>query len=193
MSEKFIMNMEQRQAFEQLTPNEQLYAAAIISGSSRREACRKSGVKMQTGHRPAVRKFLTMVSEELLSDAVMSRAEAMERLTTIARTSITDVVDVRQVNWGTDEEPDIQTMWQLRNDEEALSSVQKLSAGPSGPKIELYSSLQAIRQMSDMCGWAINEDVGALEAEGRTFDVQALSNDTLHELVMVHYANTERE
>ena len=101
---------------------------------------------------------------------------------------------MKKINWGTEEEPDIQTVWQLKDDPEALASVQKLSAGPSGPKVELYSALQAIKQMAEMAGWTIGANAeGALtvETDSSVIDVSSMSNETLHELVLNHYASRE--
>jgi len=196
------MNAEQLRAFEALNDREQRFALKILSGSTGREAIEAGWPHTNERHlragtvrnRPHVHQFLTAMQCSLVGDAIMSRNEAMERLTKIARTTLNDVIDTVSVNWGTDEEPDIQMMCKLRDDEEALEAIAEISSGPNGPKVKMHDPLKAIKQMAEMNGWNANIGVelnqqGSL-IEGEALDVKTLSNDALHELVMLQYAGT---
>ena len=198
----YEMNPTQRKAFEALNDREQRFAIKILSGASGPEAIAAGWPHTNERHlragtvrnRPHVHRFLTEMQCALIDDAIMSRNEAMERLTRIARTSITDVIDIKEINWGTDDNPDVQTMWQLRNNEEALETVSELKAGPNGPQIKLHDPLKAIKQMAEMNGWNANVGIdvnnGGTMLEGEVVDVTALSNEALHELVMLQYAGS---
>lgn len=193
------MTPQQRSAFERLNDREQRFALKILSGSSGPEAIEagwphSNERNLRAGavrNRPHVHAFLTEMQCTLIDDAIMSRNEAMERLTKIARTYITDVVEIKEINWGTEEAPDMQTTWQLRNDTEALETVSELKAGPNGPQVKLHDPLKAIKQMAEMNGWNANINIGVNQGgllEGEVIDVKELSNDALHELVMLQYA-----
>jgi len=195
----YEMTPQQRAAFERMDDREQRFALKIISGASGAEAIKAgwpdakgAGIRATTvRHRPKVRAFLTEMQCTLIDDAIMSRNEAMERLTKIARATITDVVDIKEINWGTPEAPDLQTTWHLRNDSDALETVSELKAGPAGPQIKLHDPLKAIKQMAEMSGWNANINVDVNQGgllEGEVIDVKELSNDALHELVMLQYA-----
>lgn len=196
------MSPEQMEAYANLNDAEQRFATTLLGGGTPVEALNAGGWvganktrATAIRNRPHVRKFMALMQVDLVADAMMSRNEAIERLSEIARSSITDVVDVKTVNWGTEQQPDIQTTWQLKSDGESLSSVSKISSGPAGPRVELYSALAAIKQLSDMCGWEVpkQSEVKVSTDDDKVIDVTKLSNETLHELVLNHYATSDNE
>lgn len=200
------MSEEQQEAFAQLDDCEQRFAMAILQGANGSAALRVGwpGEHPNAGgrtagmirNRPRVHAFLTAMQATDMHDVIMSRNEAMERLTRIARTTLADVIDTKQVNWGTEEQPDYQIMWNLRLDnEEALEAVSEVKAGPNGPQVKMHDPLKAIKQMADMSGWnaAVELDVNAKGITGATIDVEALSTEALHEIVMIDYEATQAD
>lgn len=99
--------------------------------------------------------------------AVMSRQEALERLTRIGRTSLSDLIDWRTVELGRDDDGNLiqQTSWALKDsvaqDPGSLSLISELSATKDGIKIKTHSQLQAIQQLAKMQGW----DIQGLETD----------------------------
>lgn len=197
------MNEEQQEAFVQLDDCEQRFAMALLRGATGTEAVKAGwpGARRDRSagamrNRPRVHAFLTAMQAADMHDVIMTRNEAMERLTRIARTAITDVIDTKQVNWGTEEQPDYQIMWNLKLDnEESLEAVSELKAGPNGPQVKMHDPLKAIKQMADMSGWnaSVEIDVNAKGLTGATIDVEALSNEALHEIVMIDYEATTKD
>jgi len=93
------------------------------------------------------------------SKAVMSRQEALELLSTIARTSVSDIAEFSEVETGEDEEgnPVSSTTWRILNSseisKEASLSIKSVTATKMGPKLEMHDRLSALQQLSKMEGW----------------------------------------
>jgi phage terminase small subunit len=193
------LTREQESAFAALDDCEQRFALAILAGKSGEQAVKAGWPKDESikhgtvRNRPAVRYFLTKMQSAYISDAIMTRNEAMERLSSIARATIDDVVQVKKVNWGSDEDPDYQVTWTVRDDAPGMAAVKSIGSSPQGPKVELHSPLIALKQLAELAGWV--QDPNAPQGdliEGQVVDVSKLSNETLHELVLTYY-KTEQE
>jgi len=100
--------------------------------------------------------------------SVMSRQEALERLSTFARTDLSDLVEFGSYELGEqDGQPVIQSAWKIRDsvlqDPKKLAAISELSAGRDGIKIKTHSPLQAIQQLAKLQGWDVHE----LDLEGK--------------------------
>lgn len=92
------------------------------------------------------------------SAAVMTRQEALERLSRFARADLADLVEFGTHELGeVDGEPVIQSTWRIKDsvlqDPAALSAIAELNASKDGIKIKTHSPLQAIQQLAKMQGW----------------------------------------
>lgn len=164
------LSAEQRRLFEQLTELQQRTATNVLSGMSQREAYKAAGGKARSDSAAdqvacvmlsniKVKAFMDSMKESALSDAVMSRQEAMERLSSLARISLTDLIEFGSYELGDDGEgnPVVQTSFKIRDsalqDPKALPAIAELTAGRDGIKIKQHSPLAAIKQLADMQGW----------------------------------------
>jgi phage terminase small subunit len=97
--------------------------------------------------------------EKAEGSAVMSREEALEKLSLSARVSITDVADFKltQVGKDADGNPVHQTTWVIKNSEdiapEVAACIKSITITQTGPKLELHDQNSAIKQLADMQGW----------------------------------------
>ncbi|OTA16762.1 terminase [Xenorhabdus beddingii] len=124
---KLTLTDEQKVIFDALTPLQQKFALGILKGLNQVDAYRKAGgkAKGESARTQAsrmitfdnVKTFLDAMNQEAVSDAVMSRQEALERLSHMGRVSIHDIADFRNSQIGEDEEgqPVFQAAWQFKD------------------------------------------------------------------------------
>lgn len=142
----------------------------IQGGMSQREAYRAAGGKAKSDNsadataaeilgRPKVKAFYDSLISEVSKNAVMTREEAMETLSKIARTNVKDVVKFRKARIGEDEngDPVYQTVWEMKDDgdidDDHAAAISELSAGRDGFKFKLHSQVNAIKQLAELEGW----------------------------------------
>ena len=106
-----------------------------------------------------IRSRIEGLNSKAVSAAVMTRQEALERLSGIARTDLADLVEfgTHELGEDTDGKPVIQATWHIKDsalqDPEKLAAIAELTAGRDGIKIKTHSPLQAIQQLAKMQGW----------------------------------------
>ena len=162
-----------------LTPKQEAFCLAYLETGNASEAYRRAysaqnmkpeSVAVAASRALSNAKVALRVSElreRSQTAAVMSRQEALERLTRIGRTSLSDLIDWRTVDLGADESgsPIQQTAWALKDsvaqDPGSLALISELSATKDGFKIKTHSQVQAIQQLAKMQGW----DVQGLETD----------------------------
>jgi phage terminase small subunit len=108
---------------------------------------------------PKVSVRLKELNAASVSDAVMTKQEALELLSVKARIKITDVCDFRQEQVGEDGEgnPIYQTVWTMKNAEdippEVAVCIKSVTVTKTGPKVELYDSIASQKLLSNILGW----------------------------------------
>jgi phage terminase small subunit len=108
---------------------------------------------------PVISLAIEKSREKAETSAVMSRGEALEKLSLSARVSITDVADFKlaQVGEDADGNPVHQTTWVIKNSEdiapEVAACIKSITITQTGPKLELHDQNSAIKQLADMQGW----------------------------------------
>lgn len=108
---------------------------------------------------PNISLRLKKLNEAAVTAAVMTRTEALERLSQFARIDLADLVEFASHELGEDENgsPIIQTAWQVRDsalqDPKALAAITELNASRDGIKIKVQSQIQAIQQLGRFMGW----------------------------------------
>ncbi|MDC9620870.1 terminase small subunit [Xenorhabdus sp. XENO-7] len=161
---------EQKVLFDALTKLQQKFALGILKGLSQIDAYKQAGYKAkteETAHssaseilrNPKVKTFLDAMNQEAVSDAVMTRQEALERLSTMGRVSLYDIAEFRNSQIGEDDEgqPVFQASWQFKDsalqNPAALSAISELTTGKDGIKLKLHDPKAAIRQLAELMGW----------------------------------------
>lgn len=178
----------------QLTPEQQELAAKLThlqkwtmihcaSGMSKMDAYVKAGGKAKGKsannvigkmlEKGSVRAFYDSLVSSAAAKSVMTREEALETLTKIARTTVKDVVRFKDAQIGEDEDgnPVYQTVWQLIDqdnmDDGHAAAIAELSTGRDGFKFKLHSQTGAIKQLSELEGWDAPKKVeGNLTLDG---------------------------
>lgn len=163
------LTAEQQLLFDALTPLQQKFSLAIIKGKNQTDAYKAAKGKAKGDNaRPAARQiytninvqaFLKSVQGEVIDEAIMTREEALKRLTSMGRARITDLVDFGEHDMGKDEDgrPVVQATWRFKDSvkqsPELLDAIAELTAGKDGIKLKLHDARGAIKQMAEMEGW----------------------------------------
>ena len=166
------MTPEQKELFDQLTELQQRTATGVLAGMTQRAAYYAAGGGASTDDGAdvvvsrmlsdvRVKAFMDSMKLQAVSDAMMSREEAIKILSTIGRTHLKDIVKFRTSHVGQDMETGediVQTAWHLceelqDSDSDKLSIISELEVGKYGPKIKTHSPLAAIAQLAKMQGW----------------------------------------
>ena len=164
------MTPEQKTLFDQLTELQQRTAINVLAGMTQRAGYYAAGgtaendkaadaiaSRMLTDAK--VKAFMDAMKEAAVSEAVMSRTEALEKLSALARTDLKDLVEFGEYELGDDGEgnPVIQSSWRIRDsalqDPAKMAAISELTASKEGIKIKTHSPLAAIKQLADMQGW----------------------------------------
>lgn len=176
----------------------------VISGKTQRQAYIDAGGKGSTEKSidAAASKLLSLdkvvafrdsLVEGLASSAIMTRAEALERLSLMGRTRITDIVEFDTVEVMTkgedgEDEPKTQTIWRMKDSAElnelAAASIKSVTFTKQGPKIEMHDAKAAMELLGKWQGWEAAQKVehaGAIAVLGKEEYKQArkemLGND----------------
>lgn len=201
------MTPEQKNLFDQLTGLQQKICTIMIGNPSlsQREAYFAGGGKAKSDDvadasaceilaNPKVKAFMDSMKMQAVSDAIMTREEAMKILTQMARGNLTDIVKFRTAHIGQDMETgeDIrQTAWELDESlqetaPEKLTIISELEVGKSGPKIKQHSKSAAIALLAKMGGWEAAqkfEHAGPGGGPILTKDVSEMSDEALMALI----------
>ena len=175
------MNAEQKILFDNLTNLQQRVATNVLAGMSQRQAYYAAGGTASSDDSAdatcsvmlsdtKVVAFMDSMKAEAVSNAVMSRQEALEKLSNLARTDLKDLVEFGSYELGSDGEgnPIVQAAWRIKDsvlqDPQKMAAISELTAGKDGIKIKTHSPITAIQQLAKMQGW---ESAGKLEVTGK--------------------------
>ncbi|HIC9426503.1 TPA: terminase small subunit [Yersinia enterocolitica] len=163
------LTAEQQQLFDALTPLQKKFTLAIVKGKNQTDAYKAAKGKAKGDAMRAaasrmyanvnVQVFLESVQVSVINDAIMTREEALKRLTSMARARITDLVEFAEHDMGVDDDGRevIQAAWRfkdsVKNAPELLDAIAELTAGKDGIKLKLHDARSAIKQLGDMEGW----------------------------------------
>lgn len=153
-----------------LTPKQEAFCLAYLRTGNASEAYRLSyeaqNMKPESVNRKAkelldnvkIAARLQDLNASAVTDAVMTRQEALERLSSFARTDLADLVEFGSYEIGEqDGHPVIQAAWKIKDsvlqDPAKLAAISELAASKDGIKIKTHSPLSAIQQLAKMQGW----------------------------------------
>lgn len=176
------LTAEQQRLFDVLTPLQKRFSLAIIKGKNQTEAYRKAGGKAKgdnlrkAAHVIAtncdVQAFIKSVQGEIIDEAIMTRDEALKRLSKMGRASIADIAEFSNSIVGEDEEgnPVYQAVWSFKDsslqDPDAMSAVSELISGKDGIKLKMHDTKAAIKQLAELQGWEAPKKTELTGADG---------------------------
>lgn len=156
-----------QQMFDRLQPLQQKVVINVLAGMSNIDAYYAAGGKSKTrGSAEAcvsrmlsdakVRAYLDVMKQEAVTSAVMSRTEMLERLSLLARTPLSDLIEWHSV-LDDEGKPTGQTFWRVKEsakqDPLAMATIAELTAGKDGFKLKQHSQLAAMKQLADLEGY----------------------------------------
>lgn len=162
---------EQQELADCLTHLQRMTVINMITGKmSQRQAYFDAGGKAKNGNTAdaavcrmlknvKVKAFHDSLLASIVNSAIMTREEALERLSVMARTSVKDIANFRKARVGEDENgKDVyQSVWDMKGcddiTENQAMAISELSAGKDGLKFKMHSQASAIKQLSEMEGW----------------------------------------
>lgn len=163
------MTDEQKELFDKLTGLQKDIVTNTIAGMKPIDAYRNSRGKAKKEQtmsasvseilsNPNVKAFLDSMREVGVSSAIMSRTEMMERLSSLARINMNDLVEWADVaSVGDEGELIQQSVWKIKDsahqDPLAMASIAELAATKEGFKVKQHSPLAAMKQLSDLLGY----------------------------------------
>ena len=158
------MTKEQQGLFAKLTRLQQAFAIGIVEGKAQRHAYIDAGGKAKNPDvaasellsTPKVKAFVQSIQAAPANAAVMTREEAMARLSDIARTSAPDLVEVvtkRGVGRSRKTTQQVLLREESLNDPAKRAAIAELSQTKDGIRIKTHSPVQAIQQLARMQGW----------------------------------------
>ncbi len=156
-----------KKMFDDLQPLQQKVAINVIAGMSNIDAYYAAGGKAKTKRAAEssvsgilrdrkVRAYLDSMKQEAVSSAVMGRTEMLERLSLLARTPLSDLIEWHSV-LDDASKPTGQTFWRVKEsakqDPQAMATIAELTAGKDGFKLKQHSQLAAMKQLADLEGY----------------------------------------
>ena len=188
------MTPEQQALSDALTKLQRGVVLGVVAGKSQRQAYRDAGGKAKTDASadavvsemlsdPKVDAFYQSLIAQAANSSVMTREQALERLTLMASTEITDIlefvtVDVKRAGKDGEEETVEETIWRMKDSPEverrARAAIKSVTMTKLGPKIEMYDARDAISQISKMQGWDVVAQKGEDSSASLASSVAAL-------------------
>ncbi|MGJ0637851.1 terminase small subunit [Xenorhabdus bovienii] len=195
---KLSLTDEQQVLFDALTKQQQKFVLGILRGLNQIDAYKQAGYKAKNENTASVsasqifgnlkvKTFLDAMNQEAVSDAVMSRQEALERLSTMGRVSLHDIAEFRNSQIGEDDEgqPVFQASWQFKDsalqNPAALSAISELTTGKDGIKLKLHDPKAAIKQLADLMGWEAPKKTELTGANGGPIQHTDLTEEELED------------
>jgi phage terminase small subunit len=165
-----------------LTPKQESFCLAYLETGNASEAYRRSYSASRMKDKqiweesskllasPKVAQRLVELNASAVSSAVMTRQRALERLSLIAETSITDILEFDQQELDGPDGPVRETIWRMKDSAEipdiAAATIKSVTMTKFGPKIEMYDRLSAIQQLSKMQGWEAAQKLDHISSDG---------------------------
>lgn len=168
-----------------LTPKQERFCLAYLETGNASEAYRRAydaeNMKPETINKRAselldnreIAGRLEELNKSAVTAAVMSRTEALEKLSALARTDLKDLVEFGEYELGSDPEsgvPIIQTSWRIKSsalqDPVKMAAISELTASKEGIKIKTHSPLTAIQQLAKMQGWEAAQKFDHTSSDG---------------------------
>lgn len=196
------MNAEQKLLFDELSLLAQKVCVNVLAGMTQRQAYYEAGGTAKSDEsadatvsqllsNPKVKLFMDSMKAEAVSSAVMSRQEALEKLSNLARTDLKDLVEFGEYELGSDGDgnPIVQASWRIKDsamqDPNKMAAISELTAGKDGIKIKTHSPVTAIQQLAKMQGWESAKKFELSGKDGGPIQVQNVDELTDEQLAAI--------
>lgn len=191
---------------QELTNLQRLTVLGVVAGKSQRQAYYDAGGKAKNDEAAdaivsrmlsddKVKAFYDSLIEGVAKESIMEREEALERLSLMGRTRITDIlefeaVEVATVNKDGEQEIKTETIWRLKDSaelqERAAAAIKSVTMTKFGPKIEMHDAASAIAQIAKLRGWEAPTKVAQTDSQGNDVQPEAQANAVLAALARKH-------
>jgi len=176
---KGLTRLQYNYAIELSNPkNSQRKAYLNAGGTAKSENAQDHGASQLLSN-PKVRAFYDSLLAVAQTNAIMTRTEALERLSKSAKATIHDVCNFEHISIGQDSNGDdiMQTVWTMKDskdiDPTIAACIKSVTFQKNGPKIEMYDSNGSIKQLSDMQGWNAPKKTEITGKDGDALEVKA--------------------
>ncbi len=171
MSKRYRLTEEQEALASKLNHKQKMFVLHYVRGDlSQREAYKEAGYASTNDNaidacaskllRTAkVKKFYESLIESIQSNAIMTREEALERLSRFGRGSLKAMTDFKSIEVGRDDDGAkvYQSTWAFKDSDEIpedhADCISELSTTNHGLKLKLHDPMNAIAQLAKMQGW----------------------------------------
>ena len=163
------MTEEQKTLFSVMTSMQQNICIASLAGKNDIDAYYAGGGKSKTRlsaeatvskllSNTKVKAFLASMKQDAVKGAVMDRTEMLERLSTLARVNMSDLIEWRTTLSENAEGEEVeQSCWSIKEsaqlDGHTMAAIAEVTAGKEGFKIKQHSPLAAMKQLADLEGF----------------------------------------
>lgn len=167
------MTPEQEELAKELSDLQRNLVLGVVAGKTQRQAYYDAGGKATSDESAdanaskilsmdKVAAFKMSLIKSEVKESIMEREEALERLSLMGRTRITDIlefeaVEVATVNKDGEQEIKTETIWRLKDSaelqERAAAAIKSVTMTKFGPKIEMHDAASAIAQIAKLRGW----------------------------------------
>ena len=167
-----------------LSGKQEDFCLAYLETGNASEAYRRAyggtNMKPATIHRRAfdlmenskMKARIAELNSAAVSAAVMTRQEALERLSGFARTDLADLVEFGEYEIAEDADgaPVMQASWRIKpdtlRDKKKMAAIAELTASKDGIKIKTHSPLAAIQQLAKIQGWEAAQKLDHTSTDG---------------------------
>lgn len=212
----FMMGPDQVVLYNKLTPLEKVLSINVLAGMVYHQAWRAARpTSTLTGRnatqkvctilkRPKVAAFIESVRGMQLDNAIMSRQEALARLSTLGRANLGEMVEFKNAIVGYDENdrPIYQAVWSFKDSDkltpEQLATIAELGSSKEGMRIKQHDPMTAIRRLSEMQGWNSAKKLDLTSSDGSmspglTIDPTKLSTQAMEELLALMDGQADKQ
>lgn len=200
------MTPEQEELAKELSDLQRNLVLGVVAGKTQRQAYYDAGGKATSDESAdanaskilsmdKVAAFKMSLIKSEVKESIMEREEALERLSLMGRTRITDIlefeaVEVATVNKDGEQEIKTETIWRFKDSaelqERAAAAIKSVTMTKFGPKIEMHDAASAIAQIAKLRGWEAPTKVAQTDSQGNDVQPEAQANAVLAALARKH-------
>jgi len=177
-----LTQLQRKFVLELIKPKTSQRQAYLNAGGTAKTESAQDQSASQIISNPKVKAFYNSLLSCIASDSIMSKQEALERLSKSARATIHDIctfkfVEVVSKDSEGNEKIEMNTVWEMKCTDEIdpviAASIKSVTFTKSGPKIEMYDSNGSIKILADMQGWNAPRKQEITGKDGQALELKA--------------------